>query len=836
ISINRNKSGDINLSQLFTPRVSAPPAQHIESPSWKISSPAVAINDIDFTLEDLSTEVPVSYKVSDIDVSSEVTINTGAKTDILAKELSLELTDSRLGILENKEPLFETKHFLLQGGEVDFGAHTLVIPSIKVRDGHLDINRDHDGTLSLRKIFTAQNTKATAHDEKKGAASSAPPWKYGVKKFDLRDFGSTITDQKATSHEPLVQVKDLALQAGDIDDSSPMDVVLSFALKSGGKVTLNGKVNPTVPSVDAKIKVSKLLLHPLQPYLEPYITLTLQSASVSTEGALRYGIPKDVSEISYDGDFILDTLRLSEANSKETYLGWDALQIPKLKLNLSPNNFQAKEIRLKKPLGQLIIAEDQSVNLAKIIKKQPPEKSGKTQKKEQGKKPKDNASTFPFTIGKVVVEDGKVAFADLSLTPKFTTRIHHLKGVASSLSSSKDSLSEIQLDGGVDQYGYVKVSGVLNLSDIKRSADINMTFNNVELTNVTPYSGKFAGRYIKSGKLFMDLNYKIQDNKMRGDNKIILENLALGEHVDSPEAVNLPLDLAIALLKDTSGKIDIGLPVSGDLNDPQFSLGPLIWKAFSGLIVKAVTSPFRALGSLFGNAKEKFDAVSFEAGRAELLPPEKEKLKKLVDVLQKRPQLRLVLQGQYSPGTDGDEFKQNSLRRATAILTGEKIADGEVPAPLDLADNDTRRALEKIYAERFGAPALKELNQAILQGTIKARPANKPKLSEKKAGDQNGFMKVFQAAKLYRLIPGAKSPEQSALMTEEIYARLFESEPVSKQDLLQLAEKRVKTVSAELENGYGLPSNRITTIDPVEKTNKEGLSVKLSLDAMAVPQ
>ena len=173
--------------------------------------------------------------------------------------------------------------------------------------------------------------------------------------------------------------------------------------------------------------------------------------------------------------------------------------------------------------------------------------------------------------------------------------------------------------------------------------------------------------------------------------------------MESPDAVNLPLDLAVALLSDSNGRIDIGLPVSGDLNDPQFSIGPLLWKGIMNLITKAVTAPFRALGGLFGGGGDaKFDTVQFDPGRAELLPPEKEKLKQVADALGKRPQLKLTVRGQYSPAVDGLLFRQIAVLRAVAAQKGlQQKEDGDME-PLDPGDSRTRRALEKLFVARFG--------------------------------------------------------------------------------------------------------------------------------------
>ncbi len=640
----------------------AQPAPAEEAP-WKVNIGAVDIKDMAFGLEDLSRSSPVAAGIAGISIGLKASIEAGRKTQVAVKEIATELKGLHLGVKGAPKPLFEAQRFVLEGGEVDLGAKTLTIARINLSDGHLDVGRNRDGKINWEQLFAGKGDTPEQAGSKP-ASSQPSPWKFLLKSFELDNFRSEVMDQTALAEKPLYQLRDLKVRVSEVDGKSPMNFEVGFGLEQGGKVALRGKVDPVSPSVEANVNLTGVVLTPLQPYLEPFITLTLDSAAVSTDGVFRYGQPGGGSKLSYEGSFGVDKLSLNQPGSKETYLGWGAMQIPQVKLAIEPNRLQIDEIKLSKPVGQVIIAEDRTVNLAKIVKEQPGASGAAAPPKPQPK-PKDAApkssarptaqpagsgDSFPFSIGKVKIEDGNMVFADLSLKPKFMTRIHALKGTVGKLSSEKKSLSEIQLDGRVDQYGMVKISGALDINDFKRSTDISVVFRNVEMANISPYSGKFAGRRIKSGKLSLDLKYQIQTMKLVGDNKIIVDNLVLGEKVDSPDSMNLPLDLAIALLADSNGRIDLGLPVSGELNDPQFSIGPIIWKAFVNIITKAVTAPFRALGSLLGEGAEKFDAVEFDPGKAELLPPEKEKLKKMADALQKKPQLKLVVQGQYQPG------------------------------------------------------------------------------------------------------------------------------------------------------------------------------------------
>ncbi|MDO8943662.1 MAG: DUF748 domain-containing protein, partial [Desulfobacterales bacterium] len=208
------------------------------------------------------------------------------------------------------------------------------------------------------------------------------------------------------------------------------------------------------------------------------------------------------------------------------------------------------------------------------------------------------ADPFPYRVRRVLVSEGRVDFADLSLPTPFGTKIHELKGMVAGISSARDARAQVELDGRVDEYGIAKIKGELNTADPKAFTDIGVIFRNVEMSSFTPYSGKFAGRKIDSGKLSVDLKYKVAQGQLSGDNQIVVERLVLGEKVESPEAMDLPLDLAIALLEDSNGVIDLGLPVKGDLDSPEFSFGAVVWKAFVNLLTKIVTSPFRALGAI----------------------------------------------------------------------------------------------------------------------------------------------------------------------------------------------------------------------------------------------
>ncbi len=794
---------------------------------FRVNVDTFEVKGVSLALDDKSRKTPLKAEIAGINLSFKAKVEAGAQgSKVSLQEISSELKAVNIRSALAPEPLFTTEKLTVEGGECDLDARMLKISRIALHTGRLDAGRDAGGTLNW---LQALETKGPAEKASgaKSASDAGPAWKFLVKSFELDGFASRFSDLTTHSDKPVLSLKGFKAKLTDIDGKSPMAFTLGFQVEQGGTATVNGTVNPTIPSVEAEINVDGLVLTSLQPYIEPYVTLTIQSAAVSTHGKLQYGVPETASRTAYEGDFSLNDLSLTNPDLAKPYLSWDAVKIPKAKLMLQPNGLEMQDIKIVKPVGELIIGEDKTLNLTKVLKKQqndtappPPSKPGQ----------KNNQDTFPYKISRVQVEKGNMIFADLSLRPQFTTRIHDLKGTIMGLSSAKNAQARIKMNGRVDKYGMAKINGVIRPNDFGRSSDVEMVFQNVEMKNLSPYSGKFAGRLIKSGKVSADFKYLINDYKMIGDNKILIDNLVLGEQVDDPDAANLPLDLAIALLQDAKGHIDIGLPVTGDLQDPKFSIGPLIWKAFTNLITKAVTSPFRALGNLFGEEGANFDAVAFDPGSADLLPPEKEKLLKLADALKSRPQLKLVIQGRYSLDADGRELKALSVRRIVATMQGEKVGPDEDPGPLDFTDSKTQNILEELYQERFGEASLEELEKGIATGSVTPRtPATK---QEKKGNKKGVFTKMVDNLGLYKVIPGGKSSEQAALWAGELSIRLAESEKVADQTFLQLAQKRTQAIAGELEGEAHISKDRIGFGAPEPLSGNKPPSAKLSLDAL----
>ena len=284
--------------------------------------------------------------------------------------------------------------------------------------------------------------------------------------------------------------------------------------------------------------------------------------------------------------------------------------------------------------------------------------------------------------------------------------MQQLNGQIGTIDSRQAKPATVDIKGKVDRYAPVTIKGSVNPFDPMASLDIATSFKRVELTTLTPYSGKFAGYRIRKGRLNLDLHYLITKGQLKAENKVVVEQLQLGEKVDSPDAVSLPLKLAIALLKDVDGKISIELPVSGDLNNPQFSVMPIVWQTLRNLIVKAAAAPFKMIGGLVSGGSEDLGTVSFAPGSSDLSKDAEGSLVKLSNALKERPALRLEIEGTAAASSDGPLIAEQRLEREYQYNYYKMLQrrGDKVPAQaslLQVPDGEKGPLLEGIYRTRL---------------------------------------------------------------------------------------------------------------------------------------
>lgn len=709
VAVAFDDEGQLNLARWMKPTAPVAPASAPAVPSnpktdWRFTLGHGGVDKLALQLVDARFAAPLTADIAQFKLDFKGQGQVGPAAPALSlQSIGAEVSGLRLSSAGMAQPWFELATVSLAEGRVALPANDITLGQLTLAGGRLAVRRTANGELPLVQALARQATPPPP-----APAASQPTLRYRVDKIEASDFALAWHDE-SVQPAATVSIEALAASAAAFssDPKAEVPVKLQFRVRQGGRFEASGKLTPAAPAADLQLKLADLSFKPAQPYVSQSTNVVLAGGQASTQGRLRYQSGK----LRYDGGFAVTDLLLNEASSGERFLGWKSLTAPKL--SLTPEQLSVADLALDGVDAKFVIFQDRSINVARLLKPGSPLAGPAAAASAAAALPERKApSAFQVEVQQVRITNGKTDFSDLSLALPFGARIHALNGQINGLSSQPGAAAQVELGGQVDDYGLARVAGQINPFDPTGNTDLKLVFRNVEMTSLTPYSATFAGRKIRSGKLSLDLEYKIKNRQLEGNNLVVMDKVTLGERVESPTATQLPLDLALAILQDSDGKINLGLPVSGSLDDPQFSYGQLIWKAFTNVLAKVVTSPFRALGAMLGINGDKLDKVAFDAGRTELQPPEREKLTQVAALLAKRPGLVLQVHGDYNPRADHEAIREWRLRRAVAKQAGRTLGPDEDPGPISSSEPATRTALQKLYRQRFGIDALAALSRS----------------------------------------------------------------------------------------------------------------------------
>jgi hypothetical protein len=708
------------------------------------------------------------------------------------------------------------------------------VSRVGVKGGATTVVRAADGSLpAVAMLSSADRGKPTRPATPRPAparttpAPASKPWTVALGRFDFAGHRLAVTDRSVT---PALQfeIDDIKANARELrsDGKKPFPFDASFRVKQGGRFTAEGRVAPDGRAAEATLTVAKLALTPAQPYIAQQAAVELRSGEVSTAGRLTYKAGRDRPAMTYTGQADIDRMLVVEAATGDPVVAWKSLHAETVRFGLAPDRLEIDEVRLAGLDGRIVIFQDKTLNFARLMKRpgaapasppastpapNAPTASGPAPTAPAPAAGSDAGPGFPVVVERVRIDESAMNFADLSLVLPFATRVHGLTGAVAGLGSDPASRATVKLDGRVDEFGLVKVDGALSSFHPKVFTDIAVIFRNVPMSTLTPYSATFAGRRIVAGTMNLDLQYKIDRSALVGENTVVLQNLQLGERVESPGAMRLPLDVAIAILSDSQGRIDIALPVRGNVDHPEFSYGHLIWQALVTVITKIVTSPFRALGGLFGGGDaESLESIAFEAGSDKVLPPEREKLKRVAEVLGKRPQLKLMVHGGYEAKVDGEALRSLHVRQELARRLEVKLKPGEDAGPVALDQAKTQRALEALLTERGDDKAIAEFQAGY----------------EKSTGNKAQRVNPVLAA------VGRGSPDRA--FYEALFRRLVETTPLPDAELAALGRRRSEATATALKEGAGAAAARVEVADAESAARAERTSVPTRLELGAV--
>jgi hypothetical protein len=716
------------------------------------------------TIAELARELlPVGLSSGQLDLSGSYEF--AERGDSLALRAKVEeLTVTALGLRTAGESAdwLQVPRTRVTGTSIDFGARSLAVGLVAIERPHLLAARARDGSLSLARVLAAP-VPATAAAP---AASSAPkPWTITVPDIRLSaavvDFEDRVPPTPATFHVAPIEI---GVRGFASPATAPLAVELNAGVNDGGRLAVKGSLALEPLAGTFSLEAGALALAALQPYLASATALTLKGGTAQCKGTL---VLRPGGRIEFNGDAGIDDLRSVDNAFGEDFVKWRRLRAAGMKAETQPFSLQVRELDAEQPYARVIIGPNRVTNVRAMLAPEakaaagppsavPPVRPATATGPKAAPAAASRPAALPIEIRLVRVIDGSMNFADLSIKPNFATGIQELNGTIKGLSGRPDARAEVQIDGKVERYAPVKITGQVNYFAAVTHTDLQMSFHNMELTAFSPYSGKFAGYRIDRGKLSIDLNYKVENRKLEARHKLIVSQLELGERVESPDATELPVKLAVALLKDRDGVINLELPlISGSLDDPEFSVAPLIWKFLVGLVTKIVTSPFALLGSLFG-AGEELATVEFSPGSALLDAAARGRIATLAHALESRPALNLDVPLVTNPDVDraavSEQRWQDQRRELARRRLGARAAEPRAIEALLASPGDYRALLEEAYRSAFqrraevpaatsaaGAPAPDPNAQAIawlepaLRSRIVVDPADLDELAKARA-------------------------------------------------------------------------------------------------------
>ena len=732
------------------------------------------------------TALAAEVKDGALDISTQYSFAAGDEAnEIKLTDLNATLRAFRLDLAGQPAPLWRIASLAVTDVAVDVGKKNLVIGGIEGKEGNGYIQRDADGTINLARITKPQSPAgAPAQPEKKNDGD----WRVDAKKIALDRFKIDFED-RGTAAGAKTTLSEISLHGENF----------STAKNQRGKATIRTRINnkgllrlvgtATVNPLNAKFTVDgqDIELLPFQNYMGDKVNLSLTGGQIGSKGELSLNTAADGGmRVNYQGSVRVADFGSVEKNDTQDLLKWKSLALDAIQFDLEPFQLRIGEITLADFYSRLILGADGKMNLQKLTaqpeeKKEEPAAPAKAEEK-PAPPVENSAAPKAISIGKINLQSGNIHFSDFFVKPNYSANLTSVEGAISEL--KPETPGDIDLKAKLDESAPVDIKGKLNPLSKELFLDIVADAREIELSPMTPYSAKYVGYGIEKGKLSFNVKYKLDNRKLTAENKIILNQLTFGEKIESPTATKLPVLLAVALLKDRNGVIDVDLPISGSLDDPQFSVGGLVLRIVINLITKAVTAPFSLIAAAFGGggSGEELSYIEFANGRASLDAPDRDKIATLAKALNNRPSLNLEIIGRVDPISDLDGLKRVGIERK---VKAQKLKDlarkGQAPRSVDEVQID-KGEYEQYLKTAYG---------------------------------EESFPKPRNAIGLAQNLP---VPEMEKLMMQ--YAK------VSDDDLRQLSTQRAQTVRDALLATGQVGADRLFVVAAKPLSNEERAKLK----------
>lgn len=609
-----------------------------------------------------------------LDVDGQLRADWSKSLDITLQPATLAINDLALDRHGRTPVAWQS----LQAGiqRFDLASSTAQLDQVAVHGLQVDARRLHDGGIDIANLVKSSLPPAS------GKAPASPAWHWSVAHVGIDDSTLALTDPRIPGKRGHAVIKADKFDFDGVSSDLHEPVKLDLAGGIGrGSFHVDGSVRPQPLDADLHVRATRLDVAPLQSLASVPLNVTIASALLSADGHARYREHRPQALLSWRGRATLGHVRVLDKLTGEDFLRWNSLSASGMDLRLGEDApyMSVNGIAVDDFYARVIINANGRLNIQDVVANPAaaPVSVTEVQKNPVAAAPSPAPAPAPapastaaaaaaaapradIRIGQITLARGHLNYTDNFIKPNYTADITQLDGKVGAFGTAGGPPAELTLEGQLDNNSPVDITGTINPLAPVAFLDVKGKADGVELTHLSPYSDKYAGYPITSGRLTMDVHYMLDNGKLNADNHIFIDQLTFGDPVEGPGIKHLPVKLAVALLKNSQGQIDVHVPVSGSLDDPQFSVGSLVWHAFLNLITRAVTSPFRLIAAAMGGGGKQQDLgyVAFAPGSAVLDAAAQEKLAQIVKVLQQKPALKLDVTGRIDP-----KYDESGLRK-----------------------------------------------------------------------------------------------------------------------------------------------------------------------------
>ncbi len=772
-----------------------------------------------------------------VDLSGDTPRATFTDGAITLRKLSVAVRDA-------EAPFLDVERLALTGISADLATNTARIDRISVEGGHAHLQRAADGSIDALAILpTPPADSATAGNPTAAPALPLPDFTLG--ELSVANF-SVDVDDLATPRPAHTAIESINFTLADfallkLEKKLPLSLHVKFA--TGGTVDLVGEAALQPLAAAAHLTVADFALTPFSPYIEPFANIRLAGGIARTSGSVLF----ENNVATFSGEAGLDQLVTLDPVESVNFFTMTSIALNGISFHSDPLALHLDEIIITEPSASLLVNADGTLNLQTILNIAPtpegaPESEPVVTLPTQVPAPAEAAPLPDITVGKIELRGAKFGYEDRSIQPASRTAIT-LEGTITGLSSAELARADVNLTGKVDDSAPIAITGKLNPLGKPAYSKLTIDFTGIDLpAAVSPYMGKFAGYELARGRLTLDIDFDLQDRKISSSNVITLDQFTFGPRTNSPDATKLPVSLAIALLKDSSGQIVLDVPVKGSLDDPKFKIGRVVWRVITNILVKAATSPFSLLGAAFGGGGDELAYQLLQPGAVQPTAEELKKLETVSKALIARPALQLDIQGNTDSISDRQALQRDRLQAQLRNRLWEQLRtkQPDLPAPdqLTITPEQNAELLLAMYAEAFPAaegaiaPVMAAPDGALLATPAAAPTETTTRSTGRRFGPRaSGVNRSFSAgtvtastvaeSSVVMSVPAGTPGAPTELMTadgvpvltpEAAFAKLVATIEVTDDDLRALADARAQAVRTWLIGPGQVPAERVFII------------------------